>query len=830
MSATKAKADVAGLTTPLAAKVSSAISNSIASGVADAAESAFNSLAGQVAEKAQQAQQEQRGEIASLNAPKASQLKATADEALAKLVPETTAAVAAGTRPDEVRTAEEQRASDLAPHIDSSGNWLLADGSVIGADANGDGKFSSDEVDEAAYNELVDSYMDDERSILRDGVSTSGVSSWDDAVAAGLVSKADAEKGRASGQTYLDTRFGDAYRVKRADGSTGDSLRDLYSGDDFTDYLVEDGYAFDRYELTARRNAERRAANDLRLLSDAVGGAGESYGDSAFFSPQAGSYLLDMYSQDVQDGTRTAANGNGAFSERFRADSGEWDPREESWASYLKRGMGDFARRNGGEGLRGWLASSSAVGGTNPDSPLSGTVVSDLLGLANGALQDAGGAIRNLGNTDLSENVLGYDADLVNRELSEYVAANRDQPGLVTEKPKGDAIGVESVTMADPETGEELFTWDASNFTGSLLDADGYDWDSMTYTWPNGRRSPLVENGSGYVPAVSMSTAYGDDAIAWQPYTAVEGGQVDPVLLQSLSSGGRARQVADGLKDSYQDILSEDGLDYSEMLKHPVQSAKWLADMGLTSIPYMLPGIGKASVVSDTLMQGQGLDSMGYNPTAKTYSDPGLKSNDVHGGEVAETGLEGAFEGVTGIAGGRVAGSLGEAAWNDLLRPAWRKGLDKVLPRDYGQAVARAAGETPLKAAAGKTARTGLEEGLEESATSFFQEYFSPQGIGGEHAVGEDGEWETTPWGEDVYEEAPGFLTRAGNFGKTALDSFVGGGALGLGIGAATSGAPAYRAAKARRSGELPVTLEGMRYQRNHLTDEDLGDLAHLRR
>lgn len=168
--------------------------------------------------------------------------------------------------PDEEWAAYDEYLKTVDGSVDPFA-WKMPNGMVIGYDLDGNHRVSVDEIDPTLAQRYLDEmgYVDDEISIGTKGYSTLGPNTWDQAFEQGLITEEELENGKASGQTYLDGRFGDLYKVKRQDGNQSDKYSDLSS--DYYDTVVMDGGLVDYTSYLADMNAQRRLQNDIREMS-----------------------------------------------------------------------------------------------------------------------------------------------------------------------------------------------------------------------------------------------------------------------------------------------------------------------------------------------------------------------------------------------------------------------------------------------------------------------------------------------------------------------------------------------------------------------------------
>lgn len=260
---------------------------------------------------------------------------------------------------------------------DDDGYWWN-NGFRYGKDYNGDGRFQTNEVDPSFYKNVVENYENNERQILTTGRSSIGPSTWDEAEQQGVISHAEAERGRASNQTFLDGRMGAGYVVEHkhaqgedplegaakdqfyneleasqgmptaqalaiandskkrgrenylANGVT-DVLKDQveYTGDTWNPFVMQDGVAVDRVDAVANANANLMAEEGIRALTRQYGG--EVNGSTAMDLP-AGSYIVDMDSvvfdedkgrfvHEVKDGSFNTTDGKNALYARVSGEA-----------------------------------------------------------------------------------------------------------------------------------------------------------------------------------------------------------------------------------------------------------------------------------------------------------------------------------------------------------------------------------------------------------------------------------------------------------------------------------------------------------------------------
>lgn len=777
--------------------------------------------------------------------------------------------------------------SELLPEVKE---WTTDDGNYTIKDTNGNGILDQGDITQEDYNEYVQSFYDKNYNLALYGTDPNGPNTFDEAVAAGLITQEQADEAQREGQTYHDLRFGPSYKVLREEGNTGDSLQDFYGGEEIQRYYMDNGAAVDIYDQTAKQNAIREANGHLASLFSEIGdqdvsgdqlfavaGVDDPYNmtdeerarvqsalvsgkvGNPFYEPDDGQYVLDMKTQSVKDGATHSTTGLPSILDRLPDLSG-YQQKEQSLFEYLTDPTKDSRSRwekmntdeddSALEKLGKFFTTSTQADGD-------GNLLTDITGLFQDWMQLTGHGIRDLDKVFLPEetiNVAGTEIPVsyVNEALNDYMSANENLEDFFSQtggafdstadlvnaynsmygtslgEGSFDVANVTSINYADPDTGEVLYTSNDPEGAGEA------DWDQMVWRFPNGRTVPLFteDGGYSYKPMVTASYNYDEEG---QPSMkavlkslAPEGMSEDELALsQALQSGATFDQSSNGLKGKYEDyILDDNGLNYLEMLKHPIKSVEWVADTALKSAPYMIPipGVGLAMAGSDAVAAANGYDVYeGYDWKTGEYEDPGLISQDAWEKNTTDTFLEGAFESLLGYGKGGGLGSL-----SDAVGYYAGKAADKVLPwRGSTKNIEEAISKTKMAPVLGEYPKSVLknfnEEGIEEALTSIAQNAVQPDEAGLSPSVDEEGYQEFTPWGEVMYDESTPSIKRAGNVAKELLDSYIGGGLVG---GAIAAGAGAPNALGTRKQDAGYKHLRSGSYEFTGYTPEEIDEIV----
>lgn len=598
--------------------------------------------------------------------PQVSQAKTSPAKAVTNTIVDELAKTTAATK-KAIEEKNPEAISELKPEV---AEWTTDDGGYTIKDKNNNGILDHGDIDQDSYNEYVQSFYDKNYNLALNGVDPNGPNTFDEAIAAGLISQEQADKAKKEGQTYHDLRFGPSYKVLREEGNTGDSLQDFYGDEEIQRYYMDNGAAVDIYDQTAKQNAMREANGHLATLFGdnnvdisgselfSANGVSDPYNmtddeirdvqnsittgksGNPFYVPDDGQYVLDMKTQNVKDGATHSTTGLPSILDRL-PDLSEYEQKEQSLFEYLtdptKDSRSRWEKMNTDEDDSA-LTKLGKFFTTSTQADGDGNLLTDVTGLLQDWMQFTGHGIRDLDKAFLPEetvDIAGTDVPVsyINSNLNAYMNANENLDDFISENGRVfntaqeavdaynakygtnlddssfDFSNITSTNYFDPDTEEILYT---TNDTGNVGEAD---WEGMVWRFPNGASAPLIEQSDGTaIPYIKSSYNYDEEGQPAMGYVlkslVPEGATEDELALsQALQSGTVFDQSAAGLKGKYEDyILDDNGLNLLNMIKHPIKSTEWVADTALKSAPYMIPipGVGLAMAGSDAVAAANG--------------------------------------------------------------------------------------------------------------------------------------------------------------------------------------------------------------------------------
>lgn len=635
-----------------------------------------------------------------------------------------------------------------------------------------------------------------------------------------------------------------------------DKLKDQveYTGGTFNPFVMQNGEAYDRVDAVANANANLMAEEGVRALTRMYGG-GET-GSTAMDLP-AGSYIIDMndvvYDGDkghfvhaVKDGSFNTTDGKNALYARISHESpsllGSAAAREDA-------GLFSDILAAPHEGIQRLSANMRVA--DDAIAPLANKFYPRFLGLNEESWngfdrKSVESDLISLGDFNFARDDDGTkNGSLVfnDREdaVEEFLQAN---PGL----------GIKDVSLV-PVSGYEFIASDgtslgvASASTASSLkvfkDKGSYlESPNGTKLYPTSEPNVylLGPNGKSKV-TISTKPMYGDiggeDAFGWVPVPAGLNLETNWQTIIPLAGGEKIDYTEAGWGGQSPDLFNEDGhLDYKNLLTHPGQTAKYMANMLTESSPYMLGSAGLVAAGSDSIAGLRGFNSFedARSGVAPGYHvDPGLMQKDEYWGNWASVTGEGATEALFGIGAGTFAKAAKRAKEaKKIADPV----ADYAIASKKNNPIKEVLNNSATARVAGDIGRMALGEGIEEAPAGFLNQLekggwmdseaplgISPDlgNIGRSIAYNELGEAERTPWGTYLYNQDETASERISNTSREILDAVVLGALAGGGLGTATKSPQLARAIKQdlenRKTGTKYQHIPGLSYEEKRAID-----------
>lgn len=347
------------------------------------------------------------------------------------------------------------------------------------------------------------------------------------------------------------------------------------------------------------------------------------------------------------------------------------------------------------------------------------------------------------------------------------------------------------------------------------------NYDTMMYELESGQRVPVVVGDDGSItPQVfarwDVHAENPEDSIAWSDEDEVvvlnNGMEIPAGDFREIMTGQAKRENVnddwvpsdvigiDFFDEGFKSIpvigdnnfwrlqkdvrwTNENGdLDPSLIAQNLIPAA---ADALLTSLPYMNPTTAALAFGGNLLAAINGLDPMSYDYRNGTYDMPTSMSMDQYYGNIAGVTAENAFDMLLGIGAFRnLLGNIASGTKNAAMKSIGGYTADEIATIN-----AKKAAKEMSRGGVNRLARKANEEGLSEVLPVPFST-LSRGDYGGTYFANqkkdENGNLMWTDGGAPIYDEETQIGDRVRNFLNEAIPSYLLGGIVGGGIGAAT--------------------------------------------